>query len=91
MKSVGFEAVNNVCVVFTKLSIDSAEVAREKASMIVEEFKVLGVQCPGNQLPFWFLDNCPEITNKAMKSALSTDIWNSTISGLQKQRDETIQ
>ena len=82
MKSVGFEAVNNVCVVFTKLSIDSAEVAREKASMIVEEFKVLGVQCPGNQLPYWFLDNCPEITNSAVKNALEPPAWQKLVNDL---------
>ena len=62
MKSMGYEAINNVGVVFTK--IPNAEPPEEKCEMIQNAFKEIGISNVPDKLTCWCVDNRPEETSK---------------------------
>ena len=81
MSSMGNEAMKNVGVVFTKLPATekNATIAKEKAQMMAKEFTNMGIEGAGEELPYWFIDNHPEITNEGVKDSMDFDVWKAMI------------
>ena len=62
MKSMGYEAINNVGVVFTKMP--NAEPPKQKCEMIQNIFKEIGIAEVPKNIPCYSVDNYPEETSK---------------------------
>lgn len=50
----------------------------------------MGIEDAGEGLPYWFVDNHPEITNDGVKESMDLDAWEAMIKKMEGKRDESL-
>lgn len=50
----------------------------------------MGIEDAGEELPYWFIDNHPEVTNEESMEEMEPDAWKAMIQKLEGKRDESL-